>query len=603
MFETAHPAAPAPRLNWLAFTIIFCLLVAFFVIRTLYAAATVPLISDTDDAMRLVVVRDFLNGQNWFDHTQYRLNTPFGAQIHWSRFVDLPIAALMLLVTPIAGGMTQTIVAYVWPAILLVCLLYLTARLVLGLVGPAGLLPAMILPALSPAIMAEFSPGRMDHHSIQIILTVLIIFSTIEALARPRFAILAGIASATAIAIGTECLPIIVAVVLVFGLIHVFHPERNGTVRSFGVSFALAALAHLALAWPPEIWFVPACDAISIVYVLAAVGVGIAFTLLTILPTSARPPLVRLGAAVVLGGLLLAGLIIAFPQCLKGPYAALDPWLVENWLNQITEAAPIWKSFASVPAYVIAVSVAPLVALGVIAFNIWTSRGNRREQWLILGLFLAFALVVMIVQIRGTRIAAIIAIPAGCWLIVAARARYVASGRIRDALGLVASWLAFAGIALLIAINGVLALVPNERTISPEIASTDTDKAACLQPAAFDDLAALPPERIMTPIDLGAHMLLFTPHSVVAAPYHRNQQGVRDAFDFFNLPIEDARHILDERGISLVVTCPAMQEMHGLDIASARSFVKLVGKGELPSWLHDVSLPGTPLKVYAVLPR
>jgi len=601
MFETTHPTASAPRINWLAFIAIFGVLVAFFVTRTFYATATAPLINDTDDAMRMVVVRDFLNGQNWFDHTQYRLNTPFGAQIHWSRLVDLPIAALTLVITPIAGSMTQTIVAYAWPMILLFCLLYLTVRLVLRLVGPAGLLPAMILPALSPAITAEFSPGRLDHHSIQIILTMLIIFSTIEALARPRFAILAGLASATAIAIGTECLPIIVAVVLVFGLLHVFHPERNGTVRNFGISFALAAIAHLGLAWPPEIWFVPACDAISIVYVLAAVGVGIVFTLLTLFPLSGHPRLARLGASIVLGGLLLAGMVIAFPQCLKGPYAALDPWLIENWLNEIAEAAPIWTSFASVPAYIIAIGVPTLAALAVIAFNVWVNRGNKREQWLILGLFLAFALVVMVVQIRGARIAAIIAIPAGCWLIVAARARYVASGRINDALGLVASWLVFAGVALFIAINGMLGLLPGDRGASPDIA--ESDKAACLMPDAFADLAALPPERIMTPIDLGAHMLLFTPHSVVAAPYHRNQQGVRDAFDFFNNPIEDVRHILDDRGIGLVVTCPAMPEMEGLKTASERSFVKLVEKGGLPNWLHDVSLPGVPLKVYAVLPQ
>lgn len=601
MFETTNPAEPAPRVNWLAFIVIFCLLVAFFLTRTLYTAATVPLIDDTDDAMRFVVVNDFLNGQNWFDHTQYRLNTPFGAQIHWSRFVDLPIAALTLLVTPIAGSMTQTVVAYVWPMVLLFCLLYITVKLVLRLVGPAGLLPAMILPALSPAIMAEFSPGRLDHHSIQMILTMLIIFSTIEAITRPRFAILAGIASATAIAIGTECLPIIVAVVLVFGLIYVFHPERHGTVRKFGISFALAAIVHLGLAWPPELWLASACDAISVVYVLAAVGVGIVFSLLTMLPLAGRPRLVRFGVAIALGGLLLGGLVVAFPQCLKGPYAALDPWLVENWLSKIAEAAPIWTSFASVPAYVIAVSVPTIVALGVIAFNVWATRGHKREQWLILGLFLAFALVVMMVQIRGARIAAIIAIPAGCWLIVAARAQYVATGRVKNALGLVASWLALAGVAVLIAINGILGLLPREDAISPGTASTDN--GACLLPASFADLAALPPERIMTPIDLGAHMLLFTPHSVVAAPYHRNQQGVRDTFDFFNMPIDDVRHILTDRGIGLVVTCPAMPEMHGLQTASERSFVKLAEKGELPNWLQDVSLPGTPLKVYAVLPQ
>ncbi len=73
-------------LGWVAVSI-------FFTVRIGFAGAGDPLIADTDDAMRLVVVHDFLAGQNWYDNVQYRLNTPFGAEIHWSRLVDLPIGA------------------------------------------------------------------------------------------------------------------------------------------------------------------------------------------------------------------------------------------------------------------------------------------------------------------------------------------------------------------------------------------------------------------------------------------------------------------------------------------------------------------------------
>ena len=52
---------------------------------------------DTDDNMRISQVRALLAGQDWFDLRQYRLNPPFGADIHWSRLVDLPLAGLILL--------------------------------------------------------------------------------------------------------------------------------------------------------------------------------------------------------------------------------------------------------------------------------------------------------------------------------------------------------------------------------------------------------------------------------------------------------------------------------------------------------------------------
>ena len=56
-----------------------------------------------DDLLRLQEVRDFLAGQSWFDVTQYRLNPPWGAPMHWSRLLDVPLAAVMLLARPLLG--------------------------------------------------------------------------------------------------------------------------------------------------------------------------------------------------------------------------------------------------------------------------------------------------------------------------------------------------------------------------------------------------------------------------------------------------------------------------------------------------------------------
>jgi hypothetical protein len=120
---------------------------------------------------------------------------------------------------------------------------------------------------------------------------------------------------------------------------------------------------------------------------------------------------------------------------------------------------------------------------------------------------------------------------------------------------------------------------------------------------AFAALSAIPPERVMTPVDLGSHMLAFTQHHVVAAPYHRNGDGVRDAFAFFNGPITEARDILDRRGVTLVVTCDGLPEMRGRADAAADSFVRLVRRDALPAWLVETTPPGETLRVFAVLPR
>lgn len=578
--------------------LVFAAAAAILVLRTQFGRAGMPFFADTDDAMRMVMVRDFLGGQSWYDLTAHRLNTPFGAELHWSRLIDLPLALLLGLFTPLLGADQALVVAgFVWPLLLLGLLLWLSATLAHRLVGPEGVLPALVLPVLSPAIIAEFSPGRVDHHNVVILLTLAVVWAGIEAISRPRFAIACGLFAATALAIATESLPSIAAAILVMGLAFVANPVHGRAMRNFGLAFAAGAIIHLAIFRPPARWLEPACDVLSPVYVAVALVVAAAFTLASLLPLRAAwQRLAVLGVAGV-GG--MAGVALAYPLCLGGPYGALDPWLQANWISSIVEARPWLTTITELPAYAIAVGLPALLATAVVIVRLWTVP-QQRAQWAALLVFLVCTALIMLAQIRGARLAVMPAMPAAAWLIVTARQRYLATPRLGAIAGLVLSWLAFAGIVLSLLVTAVVNLAPGR---PQEMAEARASKEPCLVPSAFADLAALPPERVMTPIDLGAHLLLYTPHDVVAAPYHRNQQGVRDAYRFINDPIATARAILDERGIGLVVLCPAMAELRGLPSRADDSFANLYAAGKLPPWLKDVSLPGATLQIFAVLPE
>ncbi|UYN98967.1 MAG: hypothetical protein KIT02_13660 [Devosia sp.] len=586
------------RKDWLWLAALWSVAALTLVLRGQVGAGPVPLFADTDDAMRMVVARDLLGGQGWYDLVQHRLNTPFGAEIHWSRLIDLPLAGLLAL-GQVFGGPEFAIgfAATVWPLLLLALLLWLSAGATLALVGRDGLLPALALPILSPAVLAEFTPGRVDHHGVVILLALACLWATIAALRRPGAAWLAGALAATALAIAIESVPMVAAAIVAFGLVYVADARYRANLMAFGLALALGTLFHLMLARPPWLWLDAACDMISPVFVLAMAGVGGAYVVVAVLPAPHRA-WQRLALLATLGTAVLAVLVLVYPQCLGGPYAGLDPWLRENWLDIIVEARPWHETLPDLPAYAIAVALPLVLALCAVILAMRREPENRLG-WLVLLVFLVLVSLVMLTQVRAARIALPLAVPAAAWLIVRARAAYLARKRLGAGLVLIGSWLLVSGVVISIAVNLVMAALPSGRA---QFASqTRASKLPCLTSEAFDTLRSLPPGRAMSPIDLGSHVLLETGHAVVAAPYHRNQAGVRDAFRFFNLPADTARTIAKERGLDLVVTCPAMPEMRGSGLKTEGSLLNLLAAGTPPDWLEPVPDPG-PLEIYTIAP-
>ena len=91
-------------------------------------------LGDTDDAMRLVLVRGLLKGRGWWDQHLMRLQPPMGLYMHWSRLLDGGIAGLehvfaLFVDWPRAEWLTRLIwpVLWIFPAIS--AMLLLTDRL------------------------------------------------------------------------------------------------------------------------------------------------------------------------------------------------------------------------------------------------------------------------------------------------------------------------------------------------------------------------------------------------------------------------------------------------------------------------------------------
>lgn len=597
-------------INWLAIIAFWLVLAVVLVIRANLLSASVPLYSDTDDAMRMVTVTDLVNGQNWQDQIEHRDNTPYGASMHWSRLVDAPIAGLVLLLRPFAGAAATDWAALVWPVMLLLPLFLLSVALSRRLAGPEGELPGMALPILALPVVVEFLPGRVDHHNVQILLTLALVYCTLAGRTSLGWAMVAGAVAASSIAIGVETIATVVVAVVAFGLFWVVDPRAGRRpLIGFAVAFPLAMLAHFLLASPPALYWTVACDALSFTYVSSAALAGGAMGGAAWLGSRLGRPSHRLALIGGLGALAGAAALALSPACIGGPYAQVPSELANAFFPVVKEAQDVLVRFADDPALTIAFVGAPLAAVVIGVVAACKARGDQRVDWLVLLGYAAAGLIVTAMQIRGARFAGALAVPAGAWLIVSMRERFFAGRNTARLAGLLASWLLFAGVlhfGVGSAIAGALGNVEYNTALRRasyvefDKGHGDSPRALCFNARNYGALAALPKGRIMTPIDTGALILRYTPHSVTGAGYHRNHDGMLDTFHFFNSDEATARAIAAARGLDYVAVCKAIPEFHELDRAGPTSFTRTYAAGGSWSWLVPLSDPSAVLQIYRI---
>ena len=233
---------------------------------------------DSDDAMRLLGVRDLLAGQGWLDPHQYRYLAPDGVAMHWSRLVDAPLAGGFLALTPLLGAaLAERVVVTTWPMLLFIgyagVLLWGGARLFGARAG--GL--AVLVAAQMVVFGDLFAPGRIDHHNIQVILVTLAAIGFGLATQGRSGALFSGVAAALSLAVGLETMPVVALVGCGFALLWIVRgADAARPFLSFSASLAIAAPLFFAVQTAPSLWAATACDALSAPWLLIVSGEGLA---------------------------------------------------------------------------------------------------------------------------------------------------------------------------------------------------------------------------------------------------------------------------------------------------------------------------------------
>jgi hypothetical protein len=552
----------------------------------------------TDDAMRLVEVRDLLAGQSWFDLVQHRLDPP-GIPMHWSRLVDAPLAALILLLRPFVGpDRAEAITLVLWPSLLLLATLWLVASIAKHTSATAdrsmAQVAAVLLAALCLPGLSHFRAGAIDHHNLQIVLLLAFILFAAEIRRSTINAILAGCAAALSLAIGLEMLPAIAvaSAALLAGLIWegalLAYP-----VGAYGAALAVSSLLLSAMLVPIGDLSAPICDALAGPVLLLAGGGGA--SLVAVATVSRLHPhlLARLFASLTAGALLLGFFFRAFPDCVALPYASVDPLLKEVWLDRVEETMSLATIARIRPETLLGFYGLPVLTLVVATIVAVRCEPKARLRWAVGLATLAALFVVSIWEVRGAAAASLIAAPllvagvAALWRAGSAGLRLVGVALLVSPLNL-----GGAGFALVRAYNH--ASSDRHASSNPSQDGKAEQATKCQKMSGFTGIAALPPGRMMAPIDSGTAILAATGHAVFAAPYHRNGDGILAMVNVMLASPDDARQQLAERKVDYVVTCAGAPDQDNFVNRAPDGLAARLARGEPPAFLEPIDLGSTP---------
>ena len=547
---------------------------------------------DSDDVMRLVQIKDLLNGQDWFDLHQYRMGPDGGTLMHWSRLADLPIIALYSLFDLFLPSDTALVWAYsAWPPLsVLVVLggLYAGARHVSD---RAGALACLVLGVFVYATHYRFSPGAIDHHNLQLGLIALAMGLALDPLRRPWRLVGAGMALAASVAIGGEVY-VFVAAICAFIALDWVVAGRAAMRGAIGFGAGLAAGLEIAFfaTIAPSHYEVVACDALSSVSLLAGMagGFGLAAAALV---TSGRTVWLRLGALMLVGAICAATLVMVGPECLSNPLEDLSPEVKAFWLDRVDEARPVFSNRpdrVSTLGFTLGITI---LALGLSLFGLYR-RQRLRANLFFSGLLIA-ALAMTLYQIRFYVFGHLFAIiPLGLWIADVYRAGKAKSPSSVTYIGALALSLPF-----LWALPGLLV------TDKAETGNKTGDKADCQQEGVFTTLETLPEGRILASADFGPMILNQTGHSILQGNYHRNQDGIRQAIGLWLSEAGDTQSLLAASGIDYVMTCPADAETRLLSGHDPEGFAARLKRNEIPDFLENIPFESeakSPAKLYRI---
>jgi len=542
---------------------------------------------DSDDAMRLVQLRAFLAGRGWFDLHEPRVYPPFGYDSHWSRLIDAGLAGLYGLLRLFSDvSRAEWLMAATWPLLWLLPAITASVTIAWRIAGREAALVALLLFLIGTPAYLQFTPGRIDHHNVQIALAMLTLAATAWADRRSWPAWAAGGLTGSALAIGLESLPYLAMCGVAFALRYVVDPRAAPALRAYGNALAVATVVGFLASVGPEHWTLNACDALAMNLAMPVVVGGFGLALAGALPSDKH--VMRAVAVCACGVAALVLFAATEPRCLGGPFAMVDPAVWSVWLDGVHEMQPLPRLWQKMPLVAAAVTAFPAAAL-VAAFALARQPELRRDlAFLLVAAAFGLAAVMTLLAVKTFSYAVWFGMP----LVAAAALRLFTALRLTN----LAARVVMALLLTPTALSAGAIMIAEAAGLQDTDTSALAENAPCRDVRHYAPLARLPRGVVATHVNYGPFVLAWTPHAVLAAPYHRLSGAILAAHRAIAAPPKEARDVVLGAGATYVVVCGRADKAE-----TPSSLWAQLKAGAVPDWLEPVAeTQGRPLLVFRV---
>lgn len=542
-------------------------------------------LGDTDDAVRLLTVRELLAGGSFFDTTLSRIGAPDPLVSHWSRLIDAPLALLILLLRPLLGAETAELAARaLWPLGMFVGLALIVAREAKRQGGAWAMGIALSLVMIMPLAMVQFRPGRIDHHNAQILCAVAGILLLRRAMEEPRAGWLAGLFLGLGLAVGYEGIALVVPILALAAAVYLVAPDVGRGPVHAAIAASVTLLGVLLITTSPSRLGLVACDALSLNLVVLAGAGAMALWAVSVLRLPLGGRLAVAGTGAGLGLLVYAALE---PACLAGPFGQVDAAIKPIWLDHVLETQSLFKLMADNPD---AGLPALVVLVAAVAAQLALLRLERSPACLVATAATLLAVVLGLWQIK--------LMPYALWL--SAVPIGVLVGRLQaDPRTMPHALRGLMALLLLITFSDSLAglVMPEKGDTASKSVNHQDDR--CYRTDNVEKLAHLPLGLIAAGTDLGPYVAALTPHSVVGAPYHRIPKGILAMHTIFSGDVETARATIRALGVRYIATCTT--NVQADDNTPRKSFRDRLLASESVPWLVEMKPGVASMRVWQVV--